>query len=215
VRSAVVLGGALALAVALGIASCLVDRKSSQYRCEQDADCAALGSLRVCDTEIGYCVPAECPAVCDECDVAASTCAIDCNTPGACGSIDCPAGWACTISCTANNACDSIRCAGARSCEITCATGNACDHIDCGFADTACSVTCSGTRSCDDVSCAGGPCDVTCSGIDACETVDCRDSCACDVACEGGSCARALCTDSACDAGEGCSTEPGGCDVCP
>jgi len=41
--------------VLLVAASCLVDRRASDFTCSQDSDCAGLPGVRVCDTAIGYC----------------------------------------------------------------------------------------------------------------------------------------------------------------
>jgi hypothetical protein len=211
VRRALVLGG---IALAFGVASCLVDRKTSDLRCSEDRDCAA-HKTRVCDRDLGYCVPADCPSVCDECNLGTKSCEIRCDSAGECGALSCPPGWSCDITCSANNACGTIDCRGARSCDITCSAVNACDDIDCGHGDTACTVACNGPRACDNIECADGPCSVTCNGNNACDYVDCRDSCACEVQCDSGACLQATCSDPTCDTAAGCSADRPGCDVCP
>jgi len=150
-------------------ASCLIDRKSSDFECSPGDDC---GVGRMCDQ--GFCVQEECPSACnDGCNTVSRTCDINCNGVGECGATVCPAGYACSISCSRMNACSSVDCTMATSCEISCSDRNACGSITCG----------------------SGACDIQCTDTDACGAINCGGSCACDVQCStiGDECSTMTC----------------------
>ncbi len=138
------------LAIVLGssvVAACLVDRPSTSFQCQTQADC---GDGRVCTD--GYCVVSSCPDDCTSCDEGAKTCQVNCTSADDCaGTIDCPSGWTCTISCIGGGACNDIRCGGGSRCDITCTGDNACDDITCDNA-CACDLTCVGD-ACNSWSC--------------------------------------------------------------
>lgn len=176
-------------------ASCLVDRKTGDYACARDEDCAGFTDPeRICDTSIGYCVPQECPSACNGgCDLRAKTCAISCGGANSCSSVSCPSGYACTLNCGGNNSCDNVDCSDAASCTINCASQNSCANVRCG----------------------DGPCRVMCVGSNACDNVDCNNSCACDVTCSGTNCATTTCSALTCETALGCSSALPGCNTCP
>lgn len=164
---------AVSIVIVAAVASCLVNRKSEEFACSDDTDCAAMG--RAC--ERGYCVerPVDanpCPSICSDCDFAAKTCTITCDTPNDCNNISCPLGYDCTINCTRGQACDNISCLVARSCTVNCTMANACKDVTCG--PGRCTVTCSG-------------------GASACQDVVCDSSCGCDVTCAAGQCTSMDC----------------------
>jgi hypothetical protein len=101
----------VALAVVIG-ASCLVDRRTSEYTCSTTADC---GEGRIC--EDGYCVigdePDKCPDACNAgCNLGQDECNIVCNAVTDCGEVRCPAGFECDITCDGPGACQSVTCEG-------------------------------------------------------------------------------------------------------
>ncbi len=205
---------AIVIAFATGVvfaASCLVDRRSGEFTCSTDADCANLTDNRVCDTGAGFCIPLVCPSVCNGgCDLQAKKCTVSCPGSNCNKDIDCPDGFDCTITCSSPNSCNSIKCGDARSCTIMCVGTNACDNVDCGgVGDPTCNITCSGGNACGDVTCDEGACMVSCVGSGACGAVDCSDSCSCTAACPTGSCDSVTCP-TGCVQGTGC----GGCNTC-
>jgi len=151
------------------VASCLIDRKSDQFRCDPGDDC---GAGKMCDQ--GFCVPLACPSACNGgCNIDNMTCDIECNGVGQCGSATCPPGFKCSIDCGKMNSCTSVDCTMAASCDITCSDRNACGSITCG----------------------SGPCDIRCTDTNACGAINCGGSCACDVQCNtiGTQCSTMTC----------------------
>lgn len=207
---------ALGALIGLAISSCWVDRKSSDFACTVDEDCASFTPSRVCDTSLGYCVPGDnmmtCPDECNGgCDKTAKTCTINCTNPTDCaGGTICPPGYDCTINCS-QNGCDFVECNGNSDCKITCTGNNACGNVDCGDGG-ACTVTCVGNNACNNVDCNGADCNVTCTGSGACNDVDCDNACACDVQCMiGSSCDSRTCSADPCVAPSGCVSTQTGC----
>lgn len=209
---------ALGALVAIAISSCWVDRKTSEFSCSSDNDCTGYSPTRVCDTDIGYCVPGEnpndCPSICNgACNKGQKTCTINCGTGTNCnGTVVCPEGYDCTINCSSGG-CDAVECNGNSDCTITCSGGNACGNIDCSDSGT-CDVTCSAGSACGDVDCNGSDCSVSCSGGNACDRVDCDNACRCDVTCiEGTSCDFLTCSATPCESATGCTSTQNGCPV--
>ena len=97
---------AVALTAAV-VASCFVGRKSSEYKCDDDADCEPNRKCvrSYCVVELTAAVDANpCPAACNNgCNLTNKTCNIACDTPNRCTGTTCPAGYACTIACSANS----------------------------------------------------------------------------------------------------------------
>ena len=178
-------------------ASCLIDRKSDQFRCDPGDDC---GAGKMCDQ--GFCVPLACPSECNGgCDTEQMTCDIECNAVGRCGTAACPAGYKCNIDCTKMNACGSVDCTTAASCDITCSDRNSCGPINCG----------------------SGACNIRCTDTSACGAISCGSSCACDVQCNiGTQCSTmtcpmgttVLCTDDGTTATTCASDQQAGCGTC-
>lgn len=212
----------LALVIA---GSCSINKRSGDYACTVQKDCAA---PRVCDN--GFCVVPDnvpidaplpnpvdgkladaqvipldadlsaCPAQCSSCDLQASLCRIDCagsNAANCFAPITCPTGFNCDINCGTNGACRSgVTCTNAASCNISC----------------------SGQNSCKTVMCGAGPCNVDCSGVGSCRGVSCGASCACDIACHtAAACDGITCSGIACQTFDGgCSSSSSPlCDTCP
>ena len=209
------------IAIALVAAgSCSIKHSSEQFECEINADCTDLGDGRVCSE--GLCVipggtmkdaaagdgprdafvldaPAVCPAQCTTCNLEKKECAIDCENdtdPATCtNNIKCPAGYSCNIKCNTASSCRA--------------------GVDCTAA-TGCKIDCAGFGSCRNLACSGGACDIICSGAQSCVGVACNQSCACGVKCDiGSNCFNVTCSKQACDIGQGCSTQPTGCNTCP
>jgi len=122
-----------ALMAAASIAACFVDRPSQAFECDTDEACAGFPDNRVCSS--GYCVIAQCPALCPQCDEGTKSCPIDCTTTDDCGTVTCPAGWSCSINCVGPNACGNIICQPGSKCAVACSGLDACETLDC---DTAC-----------------------------------------------------------------------------
>ncbi len=185
---------ALGALIAIAIGSCWVDRKTSEFACTVDMDCLGYMPTRICDTDIGYCVPGEnpdeCPAICNGgCDMTARTCTINCGSNG-CGIVECNGDSDCDVTCTGNNACGNIECGDGGECNVICTGTNACDNVDCN----------------------GARCDVTCTGGNACDNVDCDNACRCDVECMAGqSCGSRTCSADQCNAATGCVSTQTGC----
>jgi hypothetical protein len=213
-------------ALALALAGCGIDKRTSAFQCETDTDCE---SDRRC--EEGYCTvgprdladaargsadapvspgidatPPDafiCPADCTGGCLEDFTCVIDCSADGSCGApIVCPANIPCQVSCTGIGSCvTTIDCTLASDCDINCAADGAC----------------SGSVSC----AVGAECDVGCAGANSCGAgVSCADACSCEVLCGGaGSCATPSICPSApankCRTGNGCNaTGHPRCDAC-
>jgi hypothetical protein len=144
----------------LSTTSCLVNRRSEDYACDDEADCH---DGRVCES--GYCVRS------GSCNPAERTCEFQCSASKPCGVIQCPTGFDCTIKCSNANACGEIDCRTAGGCDISCAGSAACGAITCGA--LACEIDCSGAASCGAVNCADScGCDVRCNNA-ACPTMAC------------------------------------------
>lgn len=205
---------AIVIAFAAGIAgaaSCFVDRRSGEFTCTKDEDCAGLEPARTCDEGAGFCVPGDCPAQCNGgCNQDAKTCTINCLAAGTCDNVHCPGEYTCSINCNAPNACDRVDCGESKACTITCLGANACGNVDCGGpGDPECTVTCNGNNACGDVTCDEAACTVLCIGNGACGDIDCVDSCNCRASCLTGSCGDVTCP-AGCTQGMGC----GGCNTC-
>ena len=215
------------LALAAAMAGCGINKRTSEFTCESDADCDA---DRRC--EEGYCTvgvrgifdaapgtpdapvipvidasPPDafiCPGACTGgCDVD-FTCLIDCSADASCAEpIVCPANLPCQVTCTGAGSClTTIDCSMAAGCDITCGADGACSgEVSCA-ADQACAVNCANADTC-----AAG--------------VSCADACSCEVLCAGaGSCAMASECPPApankCRTGNGCNTTGhNDCDTCP
>lgn len=184
---------ALLALLAITLGGCWVDRRTSDFACGSDVDCVGFMPQRVCDTDIGYCVPGanpnDCPLECNAgCDKAAMTCIVACGS-GDCDDLTCPAGYDCTITCSGGNSCNNIDCDG-RNCTIVCSGSSACNNIDCN----------------------DGKCSVECSGGNACDNVDCSSSCGCNVVCTNpSSCDSVSCPADACISSLGCTATQTGC----
>lgn len=187
------------------LAACSVSHRSSDFACEQQADCA---TGRTCID--GYCVAMQadasvlndatgdarpidasaCPQQCTTCDIGTTTCTIDCMLAGgACnGPIRCPEGWNCNVLCSVTGSCSNgLVCPGNRECNVTC----------------------SGRGSCNRFMCGSGPCDIECTGTNSCNELSCGAACACDINCASGtSCnSRPLCKADDCRLGRGCTSK--------
>lgn len=133
-----------ALLVVVGL-SCFVDRRSGDFACEVDADCAGLGGGidRECNDNV--CVEVDCPNECDACS-AGKICNITCNGSTECtDGVDCPRGYNCQVLCTRN--CTPVDCTDAASCLVTCSGNNntECGPLDCGSATPCMCVAANGT----------------------------------------------------------------------
>lgn len=118
--------------------SCFVDRRSSDFACDVDTDCAGLDGDRECIDNV--CVEVECPSRCDDCDPG-KVCNINCNQPNECrNGLTCPSGWNCEIAC--NEDCTPVTCVGALSCVVECNGQSSCGPLTCG---TASPCSCTGT----------------------------------------------------------------------
>jgi hypothetical protein len=210
------------VALAAGLTACSIDRRTSAFQCQTDADCDA---DRRC--EEGYCTVGQrpppdarppsdarppppdaapppdayvCPAPCTECiDALEDTCIIDCAGDNVCDQpIVCPPGMKCEIHCTDPATCTNT--------------------IDCSMAITRCTIECTGMGSCAGaITCpAAEACDVSCDGENSCAgLISCNTSCACDVDCTVGvgSCAGG--TDCPPAGGNACDLDPVGCTSAP
>ncbi len=188
------ISGGTAIVIGLAVASsCLIDRRTSDFECDDMTDCT---SDRTCVD--GFCIIDDsCPPGCDNCDRDNLTCNANCNSPNECGAFVCPMGFDCTIHCSASDACSSIDCSQATDCDITCDKPSACGNIDCGTGD----------------------CKVECNGTNACGAVDCSNSCECDVDCNSGDCGSFACPTTGADCtdgnNDGCDHTQSGCSTCP
>lgn len=135
IRWVVVAAATMALAI-----SCLVDRKSTEFQCDDDADCADLpGDDRTCKD--GFCVLESCPSACDSCSTG-KICNITCATANECRTgVSCPAGYNCRFQC--NQDCTPVTCTLAASCQVSCNTNADCGPLVCGTA-SPCSCTSGG-----------------------------------------------------------------------
>ncbi|MGE0399054.1 MAG: hypothetical protein AB7T06_20255 [Kofleriaceae bacterium] len=212
---------ALGALIGIAISSCWVDRRTSDFTCKTDNDCLSFSPSRVCDTDLGYCVPGtnptDCPPQCNAgCNKNQMTCAIACGNGASCdGELVCPSGWDCTIDC-GTGACDAVTCQPGADCTINCNGGGACGDIECG--DGRCDIVCMGGGACGTIDCNDSSCDVTCNGGGACPRVECDNACRCDVECQtGSSCNDINCLDVACElTPNGCDAERTGCPTtCP
>ena len=120
----VVAGLAMTLAM-----SCLIDRRSEDFQCDVDADCADIeGSVRECND--GFCTLRSCPSVCDGGCGAGKSCTILCSNAAECrNGIDCPSGFTCTINCSQD--CTPVECDD--GCVVNCSGASDCGPIDCGL----------------------------------------------------------------------------------
>ena len=204
---------AFACGVVAAASSCFVDRRSSAFECDNDSDCTEFADNRVCDTATGFCVPEQCPSVCNGgCDLKAKTCRVTCPGGSECGgTIHCPDEFDCNINCGSGNACGEVDCSNAAKCTIMCIGTNACERVDCnGPGDPTCNVVCNGNQACGDIQCDGAACQLNCVGTNACGNIDCADSCNCTAACTAqNSCGTVTCP-TGCMQGLGC----GGCNTC-
>jgi hypothetical protein len=125
-------------------------------------------------------------------------CTIDCSDPGSCPTdITCPVNLPCHVICGDGSCGHKVNCTGALDCQIDCIGDNSC---------------------LDEIQCSSHRCEVTCSGQNACKRrTKCGNACGCDVTCSGaGSCAEASeCPAVVCRVGNGCSSQPIGCEACP
>lgn len=134
---------ALVAAVAMMIVamSCLVDRRSDEFACEEDADCVGLDGARECTD--GYCTRASCPSICDGGCGPNKACTIECESPNECrNGVTCPSGYTCIFKCTED--CTPVSCP--LGCTVECADSTAdCGPINCGAGATC---SCSGIGTC-------------------------------------------------------------------
>lgn len=125
-------------------------------------------------------------------------CTIDCSAPGSCpNDIACPVNLPCHVICGDGSCGHKVLCANSLDCQVDCVGDNSC---------------------LDEIQCSTHRCEVTCSGQNACKRrTKCANACGCDVTCSGaGSCAEASeCPAAVCRVGNGCSSQPIGCEACP
>jgi hypothetical protein len=122
--------------------SCFVDRRSGEFECDDDTDCADIeGPDRRCNE--GYCILATCPSICDGGCTTGKMCTINCSSPNECRTgIACPAGFNCIFNCGAD--CTPVSCP--LGCAVNCsAVTSDCGPINCG---TGATCTCSGPGTC-------------------------------------------------------------------
>jgi hypothetical protein len=132
----------IALAAAALAASCFVDRRSSEFECETDADCADIaGGSRECNGN-KLCVVVDCPDICDSC-TGDNVCNITCNNASKCSNLDCPNNFSCSLSCSQD--CKNLECDD--GCTVMCSANADCGPIDCGVNET-CNCTATGNGTC-------------------------------------------------------------------
>ena len=133
----------LVAAVAMMIAamSCFVDRRASDFECDDDMDCVGLEGTRECSN--GYCTRVSCPSICDGGCGPGKTCTIECESQNECrNGVTCPAGYTCTFECDEN--CTPVSCP--LGCTVACTdAGATCGPINCGAGATC---SCSGAGTC-------------------------------------------------------------------
>lgn len=121
--------------------SCFIDRRSGDFECDNDDDCAGFEDPdRVCSG--GVCIPLSCPAICDG-GCSGSMCTINCSTPNECrNGVSCPSGFTCKFNCDED--CTPVNCP--LGCTVVCdgATTD-CGPINCG---TGATCSCSGVGNC-------------------------------------------------------------------
>lgn len=122
--------------------SCLIDRRSSEFECEQDSDCDDIdGNPRECSND-GFCTLLDCPSICDGGCGANKTCTILCSNASECRTgVDCPSGFSCVINCTQD--CTPVDCRD--GCVVNCSGNADCGPIDCGGGETCSCVPTGGT----------------------------------------------------------------------
>lgn len=132
---------ALVAAVAMIVAmSCLVDRRSSEFACDTNADCADFADARECSD--GYCTRASCPSICDGGCGPNKTCTIKCLSVNECkNGVTCPSGYTCMFECEEN--CGPVNCP--LGCTVSCDAGAICGPFNCGAGATC---SCSGVGTC-------------------------------------------------------------------
>lgn len=120
--------------------SCLVDRRSTDFECDDDVDCDDLDGDRECND--GYCVLTSCPGICDGGCMPGKMCTINCTQPNECRTdVNCPTGFTCTFNCSQD--CEPDCPLG---CVVNCTSATAeCGPIDCGSGATC---SCSGVGTC-------------------------------------------------------------------
>jgi hypothetical protein len=132
----------------------------------------------------------------------AGTCAVDCNTTGACANTVCGAGLDCTFNCNAVNACQNSVCApGSKSCRFNClAGGPACNTINC--AAPSCHVQCEqGGRCAGSIAVGGVDASIVCNGNQSCDAVtgvSCNATSSCFLDCDSNSCPPKSCDGGTC-----------------
>jgi hypothetical protein len=131
----------LVLALFALAASCFIDRRSGDFECETDDDCAGLGGdPRECNND-KVCVVVECPSICDSCN--GNVCNITCNNAAKCTNLDCPRDFSCVLACSQD--CRNLECDD--GCTVTCSANADCGPIDCGLNET-CKCTATGNGTC-------------------------------------------------------------------
>ena len=121
--------------------SCLVDRRSTDFECDDDSDCEDLDGDRECND--GYCTLMSCPGICDGGCLAGKMCMVNCTNASECRSgVTCPTGFSCIFNCTQD--CEPVNCP--LGCVVNCSSPTAdCGPINCGAGATC---SCSGAGTC-------------------------------------------------------------------
>lgn len=121
--------------------SCLIDRRSSEFACDQDSDCDDLEGERECSD--GYCTLMSCPGICDGGCAPGKLCTVNCSSGSECrNGVSCPSGFTCVFNCSQD--CQDIECP--LGCVVNCnGTTADCGPIDCG---TGATCSCAGAGTC-------------------------------------------------------------------
>jgi hypothetical protein len=219
-REALVIKAGIVVGVVTAYLGCYSpDLRDCTVQCSASTDCTG---GQVCRDD-GWCAMPEIKD-CPKNGAATVDAASMTNTPDArslceqgCSNGDC-VGGVCVIDCSATSSCQNdVTCPANVPCRIVCGHQACVGKISCGQA-SSCEIKCNGDSSCrDDILCNANRCDVDCSGPNSCQKrTRCTNACACEVTCTGsGSCSEASeCPSSTCRIGNGCSTQPTGCNDC-
>lgn len=127
-----------------------------------------------------------CPVPCDDCDLVAGVCVIDCAGHQTCQQrdIDCPSDWRCTVSCPDTQSCEGahLTCPEDFACSVACTGDQSCKNMTIESLSGPLTLGCQDNlQACEDtnVLCGTNLCHVAPCPTDKLPTVHCNDSCDC------------------------------------